>query len=180
MDSERKLKMTCKTILLLMACLFLAMPALADKGGNGNSGNGNNGNGNGNGGGGGGEPPPGGGTLTVPCIEWAATGGRNQHIHVQAFVADQEGNPVLDAVVSMRAMKDGVEYNIVGGPTEDYSGLDGGVGCPDGPPGSGVTRDFCVNKADDGYYDVVVLSVSKDGYDWDGATPANGYDHIKP
>ena len=118
--------------------------------------------------------------LTVSCIEWAATGGRDQHIHVQAFVSDENGDPVLGAEVSMKAMKDGVEYNIVGGPTENFAGLEGGVDCPDGPPGTGVTRDFCVNKADTGFYDVEVLSVSKEGYTWDGETPDNGYDHVKP
>jgi hypothetical protein len=99
---------------------------------------------------------------------------------VQAFVRDQDGVPVLDAVVSMSARKDGQEYNIVGGPTEDYEGLEGGIECPDGAPGSGVTRDFCVNKADTGIYDVVVLSVTKEGYGWDGDTPENGFDHFKP
>ena len=140
-------------------------------------GNGNNGNGNAD------DPVDTsvteGGILTVSCIEWAKTGGRDQHIHVQAFVADQDGNPVLGAEVSMSAMKDGVEYAVVGGPTENYAGLDGGEECPGGPPGTGVTRDFCVNKAESGYYDVVVLSVTKDGYVWDGVPIENGFLHKK-
>ena len=175
MNSKRILDWTVVGLALVLT-LLLATAVLADKGGNGN---GNNGNGGGNGGNGGGDPP-GSGTLSVSCIEWAATGGRDQHIHVQAFVSDQDGVPILDAVVTMSARKDGEEYNVVGGPTESYGGLDGGVDCPNGPPGTGATRDFCVNKAETGHYDVVVLSVTKEGYDWDGNTPVNSYDHIKP
>jgi hypothetical protein len=116
-------------------------------------------------------------TLVVPCIEWALTGGRGQHIHVQAFVQNELGEPVLDAVVSMSARRDGAEYNVVGGSTGSYDGLDGGVDCPGGPPGSGITSDFCVNSAPVGFYDAVVLSVTKEGCgDWDGVTPSNGND----
>jgi hypothetical protein len=115
--------------------------------------------------------------LVVPCIEWALTGGRGQHIHVQAFVQNELGEPVLDAVVSMSARRDGTEYNVVGGATGSYDGLDGGVDCPGGPPGSGITSDFCVNSAPVGYYDAVVLSVTKEGCGaWDGVTPPNGND----
>ena len=155
---------------LLIGVAF-ALPVMAmGKGGGGSGGSGGTGGSGGSGGGG--------GTLTVSCIEWALTGGKGQHIHVQAFVADENGTPVLDAVVSMSARRDGTEYNVVGGPTENYAGLDGGVDCLGGPPGSGITRDFCVNKAPVGYYDAIVLSVSKDGYTWDGSTPANGKDFL--
>ena len=116
-------------------------------------------------------------TLHVPCIEWAETAA-GRHIHVQAFVVDENGAPVLDAVVSMSARQDGVEYGVVGGPTEAYGGLDGGVNCPGGPPPESITRDFCVNSAPAGFYDAVVLSVTKDGYSWDGSTPANGVDFV--
>ena len=64
------------------------------------------------------------------------------------------------------------------GPTENYAGLDGGVDCPGGPPGTGVTRDFCVNNATVGVYDAKVLSVTKDGYTWDGSTPENSKDFL--
>ena len=118
--------------------------------------------------------------LIVPCIEWATTSGNPpKNIHVQAFVENELGEPVLDAVVSMSARQDGVEYAVVGGPTENYGGLDGGVDCPGGPPGSGITRDFCVNSAPTAFYDAVVLSVTKEGCGpWDGKTPPNGKDFM--
>ena len=116
-------------------------------------------------------------TLVVPCIEWAVTAA-GRHIHVQAFVVDENNVPVLDAVVSMSARQDGVEYGVVGGPTEAYGGLDGGVDCPGGPPPESITRDFCVNSAPPAFYDAVVLSVTKDGLTWDGVTPPNGRDFV--
>ena len=125
--------------------------------------------------------------LVVPCLEWAVTSGNPpKNIHVQAFVVTAAGSgpngavggePVIGAVVSMSARQDGVEYAVVGGPTEAYGGLDGGVDCPGGPPAESITRDFCVNSAPTAFYDAVVLSVSKEGCgSWDGKTPPNGRD----
>lgn len=173
MNRKRISRFVLSLAFVALISVAFALPVMAMGKGGGTGGSGGSGGTGGTGG-------TAGGPLTVTCIEWAHTGGRNQHIHVQAFVADENGTPVLDAVVSMSARRDGTEYNVVGGPTENYAGLDGGVDCPGGPPGTGVTRDFCVNKATTGYYDAVVLSVTKDGYTWDGSTPANGKDHVNP
>ena len=118
--------------------------------------------------------------LVVPCLEWAVTSGNPpKNIHVQAFVTNPAGEAVLGAVVSMSARQDGVEYAVVGGPTEAYGGLDGGVDCPGGPPAESITRDFCVNSAPTAFYDAVVLSVTKEGCGaWDGVTPPNGRDFM--
>ena len=115
--------------------------------------------------------------LVVPCIEWAVTAA-GRHIHVQAFVVDENNNPVLGAEVSMSARRDGEEYGVVGGPTEAFGGLDGGADCPGGPPPESITRDFCVNSAPAGFYDAVVLSVTAPGLTWDGVTPPNGRDFV--
>ena len=163
--------MNCKQVSALLGTLMIsvvlivgfALPAFAmGKGGTG---------------GGGGAGGGGGTVLHVPCLEWAVTAA-GRHIHVQAFVVDENNNPVLDAEVSMSARQDGVEYAVVGGPTESYGGLDGGVDCPGGPPPESITRDFCVNSAPPAFYDAVVLSVTKDGFTWDGSTPANGREFV--
>lgn len=135
--------------------------------------------GSGGGGGGSGGTGGAGGVLSVSCIEWATTGGREQHLHVQAFVADQNGNPVLDADVQMIRTRNGGEDTQVGGVTGSYAGLDGGVHCPDGPPGTGVTADFCINSAPAGFYEAEVISVTLDGYTWDGVSiaPNNTVDY---
>ena len=165
MKTNRAFRFLVTAGFIVLISLAFALPVMAmGKGGGGTGGSG------GTGGTGGAS-----GTLTVSCIEWATTGGREQHLHVQAFVMDQNGTPVLDAVVSMSAKRDGVEYSVVGGPTENYAGLDGGANCPDGPPGTGITRDFCVNNATAGFYEADVLSVTKDGYTWDGTTPAENF-----
>ena len=152
----------------LILTLGFSLPAMAmGRGGSGGSGGG-----------------AGGTMLHVSCIEWAATGGKGQHIHVQAFVENENGTPVVGAEVSMSVRRNGVEYKTVGGPTTTYDGLDGGVNCPGGPPGSGITADFCENWADTGYYDVEVLSVTMDGMTWDGVQPGMlegaALDHIRP
>jgi hypothetical protein len=150
-------------VISLVLVVGFALPAFAmGKGGTGGTG------------GTGGDP---GTQLHVSCIAWPTTA-NGRHVHAVAYVEDENGTPINGAVVSMSARRDGVEYNVVGGPTEDYAGIGGGETCPNGPPGSGSTRDFCVNSAPSGYYDAEVLSVTYDGYTWDGTTPPNGSDFV--
>lgn len=151
--------------LLIVLCAAFAVPALAAKPGSG-------------------LPPNVGTTLHVECVNWTPTGGLDQHIHVQALVVDEAGTPVIGAQVLMREYRNGAFLKDIGGPTGLNSGLDGGVSCPNGPPlgNVGFTLDFCNNKAESGFYEVEITSVTKEGFTWDGVQPTQGLsiDHVKP
>ena len=42
------------------------------------------------------------GTMHVVCADWYLTTGQESHIHVEAFVQDQNGDPVIGAPVNLR------------------------------------------------------------------------------
>jgi hypothetical protein len=130
-----------------------------------------------------------GGTMTVACIDWFRSGPRDEHVHTEVHVEDENGDAVIGAVVTWEAMNDVVGvYQTNVSPTHDNDGHADGQGCQD-PSGSGVTDWFCCIGAgkfdggipgkracDRGTYTAEVLSVAPPpgtNMIWDGETPFN-------
>jgi hypothetical protein len=130
-----------------------------------------------------------GGTMSVVCIDWFRSGPRDEHVHTEVHVEDENGNPVIGAVVTWEAMNDVVGvYQTNVSPTQDIDGHADGQGCVD-PSGSGVTDWFCCIGAgkwdggipgkracDRGFYTAEILSVTappSTNMVWDGETPFN-------
>jgi hypothetical protein len=130
-----------------------------------------------------------GGTMTVACIDWFRSGPRDEHVHTEVHVEDENGDAVIGAVVTWQAMNDVIGvYQTNVSPTHDNDGHADGQGCQD-PSGSGVTDWFCCIGAgkfdggipgkracDRGTYTAEVLSVAPPpgtNMVWDGETPFN-------
>ncbi|MEE9231031.1 MAG: hypothetical protein V3U86_10025, partial [Acidobacteriota bacterium] len=47
-----------------------------------------------------------GGSMSIVCLDWYLTTGNGQHVHVEAFVQDEAGNPVIGAIVTMENTRD--------------------------------------------------------------------------
>jgi hypothetical protein len=131
-----------------------------------------------------------GGTMSAVCIDWFRSGPADEHVHTEVHVEDENGNPVIGAVVTWTAENDVVGvYQTNVSATYDNDGHADGQGCVD-PTGSGVTDWFCCIGAgkwdggipgkracDKGFYTAEILSVTAPpatNMEWDGVTPENG------
>lgn len=131
-----------------------------------------------------------GGTLSVVCLDWYITTGTNNHVHVEAFVQDENGDAVSGAPVTLENSVDGEIYQIYNSTTFKYAGYNHGDSCPievamaSGPTGQACCIGAAVDEGGDtgarscpaGLYESLVLSVqAPPGSDrkWDGVTPAN-------
>ena len=140
-----------------------------------------------------------GGTISIVCLDWYLTTGPNNHIHVEGYLQDENGDPVIGAAVHWESfVDDGVsveqwyDYNTT---TFKYAGYNHGESCPiEVAQASGATgQNCCIGSATDppedsrscksGFYYVDVISVTAPpGSDrrWDGITPANGREFVQP
>jgi hypothetical protein len=131
-----------------------------------------------------------GGTLSVVCIDWFRSGPRDEHVHTEVHVEDENGNAVIGAIVTWTSENDVVGvYQTNVSASQDIDGHADGQGCTD-PTGSGVTDWFCCIGAgkwdgnipgkracDEGFYSAEILSVTappSTNMIWDGETPDNG------
>ncbi len=136
--------------------------------------------------------------ISVSCIDWFLSGGHQDHIHVELYVEDSIGQPVVGATVVFETsydMHDGggpVVYATNTGETRDRPGKNRGRGCAVDPrPTSGSTGWYCCSGAakwsgeeppgkracPSGFFTVKVLRVNGPAGTnlvWDGITPPNG------
>ena len=94
--------------------------------------------------------------VGVTSITYATSGGKNgdKHLFITVSVADDLGNPVQNASVSIKLTND-----TSGGP---WTGI--------GTTGTGGAVTFKLGNAPDGCYSTVVTNISADGLIWDGVT----------
>jgi len=104
------------------------------------------------------EPTP--STVTVTSIGYTTEGGKDgkKHLNVTVALADNLGQPVADASVSVSVTLDGQSYATETGTT----GADGTVA-------------FYLKNAASGTYSTRVTNVTAVGLTWDGDTPLNEY-----
>jgi hypothetical protein len=138
-----------------------------------------------------------GGWLSVVCLDWYLTTGTDNHVHVEGFVQDENGDPVEGARVTLDNTVDGENYQIYNSTTFMYAGYNHGDSCPiEVAKASGATGQACcigaaVDEGGDtgsrncptGLYESLVLSVQAPaGSDrkWDGVTPANSFQFDGP
>ena len=131
-----------------------------------------------------------GGTLSIVCLDWYVTTGTNNHVHVEGYVQDEDGNAAEGVAVTLENTVDGEVYQIYNSTTFMYAGYNHGESCPiEVAEASGATGQACcigaaVDEGGDtgsrscpaGLYESLVLSVqAPPGSDrkWDGNTPAN-------
>ena len=136
--------------------------------------------------------------ISISCIDWFFSGGHQDHIHVELYLVDRTGRPVVGATVRFTTSYDAhdgnppVVYATNTGDTRDKPGKNRGKGCPGGiAPRSGSTGFFCCAGAamwsgetppgkracPAGLYTVNVQSITAppgSNLVWDGVTPANG------
>ncbi len=134
--------------------------------------------------------------MSVTCVDWFLSGGHEDHIHVEAFIEDELGNPVVGATVTFEASYDQHDgagpfvYQTNTSTTLDDAGKNKGAGCAEPTEDSGVTFWFCCTGAGKwngeipgkracpaGFYHAEVLSVAPPpgtNLVWDGVTPPNG------
>ena len=124
--------------------------------------------------------------MSVVCLDWYETGGSGDHIHVEAFVQDQGGNRVVGAMVTLENTVDGVVYQLMTSTTNKYKGYNHGESCPlSVAQASGATGQYCCvgSSCASGLYESLVLAVDPPAGSnlvWDGATPPNGYNFLRP
>jgi len=137
-----------------------------------------------------------GGTLSVVCLDWYLTTGGGQHIHVEAFVQDENGDPVIGAPLTLENTVDGEVYQIYNSTTFKYAGYNHGESCPiQVAQASGASgQACCIGASGDqgstgskscqtGLYESLVLSIEAppgSNRKWDGVTPPNGYQFVGP
>ncbi len=127
--------------------------------------------------------------MSVVCIDWFRSGPRDEHVHTEVHVEDENGNAIIGAIVTWTSENDVVGvYQTNVSATFDNDGHANGQGCAD-PSGSGVTDWFCCIGAgkwdgnipgkracDEGFYTSKILSVTAPASTnmvWDGETPFN-------
>jgi len=136
-----------------------------------------------------------GGSIHIVCVAWYLTTGPDNHIHVEAFLQDENGDPVIGAAVSWESFVDGRKWYDYSTTTFKYAGYNHGESCPISVAReSGATgQNCCVGNATDppddsrscepGWYEIDVISVTAPpGSDrvWDGVTPDNGREFVQP
>jgi subtilisin len=99
-------------------------------------------------------------SVVVDSITYTTEGGKNQDKHLLITIAlvDDLGNAVSGASVSIDLFRDG---SLVGSGT--------------GTTGTDGTLTFALRNAKSGCYETTVTSVTAEGLNWDGITPANGF-----
>jgi len=135
-----------------------------------------------------------GGTMTIVCVDWYLTAGHDDHIHAEAFLQDENGDPVIGAAVTMRNTVDTGsevrEWLLKTSVTFKYAGYNHGESCS--PAGiereSGATGQFCCIGlgahepfCPSGRYESEVLSVQPPAGSnavWNGSTPDNFRDFV--
>jgi hypothetical protein len=129
-----------------------------------------------------------GGTISIVCIDWYLTAGHDNHIHAEAFLQDQNGDPYIGAAVTMRNTVDTGdevrEWQLKTSTTFKYAGYNHGESCPISlAKESGATGQFCCVGlgahepfCPTGDYEAEVLSVQPgtgSNAVWDGNFPTN-------
>jgi len=127
--------------------------------------------------------------MSILCLDWYLTAGHEEHIHVEGFVQDQDGNPVIGAAVTLRNTVDTGdevrEWLLKTSTTFKYAGYNHGESCPlSVAKESGATGQFCCIGlgahepfCPAGLYESQALSVQPPAGSnavWDGVTPENG------
>ena len=99
-------------------------------------------------------------TVSVSSITYVTEGGRNQdrHLLITVALADDLGNPVAGASVSINVLLDGSLY-----------------GSGTGTTGTDGTITFKMNNAPSGTYATAVTDVTAADLSWDGSTPDNSF-----
>jgi len=136
-----------------------------------------------------------GGTISIVCIDWYLTTGPDNHIHVEGFLQDENGDPVIGAAVHWESFVDEEIWYDYSTTTFKYAGYNHGESCPiEVAQASGATgQNCCIGSATDppedsrsckaGFYHVEVISIqAPPGSDrrWDGITPLNGREFVQP
>jgi hypothetical protein len=105
------------------------------------------------------DPVVGGSQAIVDCVTYTTSGGPggDKHLNITVSVVDDQGNPVAGASVSV-----------------DVSGPSAGTATGTTDDNGNVT--FGAKNAGNGCYHTTATGVSASGLNWDGATPANGFD----
>jgi hypothetical protein len=134
-----------------------------------------------------------GGTMSIVCLDWYVTAGHEEHIHVEGYVQDENGDPVIGAAVTLRNTVDtGTEvreWQLKTSTTFKYAGYNHGESCPlPVAKESGATGQFCCIGlgahepfCPTGRYESQALSVqppSGSNAVWDGVTPDNFRDFV--
>lgn len=134
-----------------------------------------------------------GGTMHIVCLDWYLTAGHGEHIHVEGFVQDENGDPVIGAAVTLRNTVDTGdevrEWQLKTSTTFKYAGYNHGESCPlSVAKESGATGQFCCIGlgahepfCPSGDYESMVLSVQPPAGSnavWDGVTPENGREFV--
>jgi hypothetical protein len=85
-----------------------------------------------------------GGEMIVSCISWFVSGPADEHLHTEVHVEDENGDPVIGAMVVWTAENDTTGlYQTNASPTYDNDGHGAGENCVNPVSGSGVTGWFC-------------------------------------
>ena len=135
--------------------------------------------------------------MSVTCIDWFLSGRHQDHIHVELYVEDSFGDPVMGATVTFETSYDTHDgsgplvYATSTGETRDRPGKNRGRGCADPKPISGSTGWYWCSGAAKwsgeeppgkracpcGFFSVKVLRVDPPpgtNLAWDGITPPKG------
>ena len=86
-----------------------------------------------------------GGEMIVSCISWFRSGPRDEHVHTEVHVEDENGNAIIGAVVTWTAENDtrGVYQTNVKDTKDNDGHATELTTCPGEVSGSGVTDWFC-------------------------------------
>ncbi len=131
-----------------------------------------------------------GGKISVVCIDWYLTAGHENHIHAEAYLQYDNGDPVIGATVEMRTTVDTAvsgdkqEWLKMSSSTGPYRGYNHGESCPlSVAKKSGATDQYCCIGlgaqepfCPTGDYEAEVLSVQPPAGSsavWDGKFPRN-------
>ena len=131
-----------------------------------------------------------GGKISVVCIDWYLTAGHENHIHAEAYLQYENGDPVVGATVIMsttvRPTLKGEprEWLLMASATGTYRGYNHGESCPlSVAKKSGATDQYCCIGlgarepfCPSGFYEAEVLSVQPAAGSsavWDGKIPDN-------
>jgi hypothetical protein len=138
--------------------------------------------------------------MIVSCISWFLSGPADEHVHTEVHVEDENGDPVIGAMVVWTAENDSTGlYQTNASPTHDNDGHAAGENCVNPVSGSGVTDWFCCIGAgkwdnevppgkracNEGTYTARVLSVSAPAFTnmvWDEKSSETeaSYDLVDP
>jgi len=86
-----------------------------------------------------------GGTMTVSCVSWFRSGPKDEHVHTEVHIEDENGEAVVGATVVWEAENpSGVVYQTNTSLTNDHDGHARELlTCPGGILDSGTTDWFC-------------------------------------